>query len=231
MMAFVSEEVACNLRMELFDKMDIIDSRFLARNSKGLVLSRLNHDLMNVREFITLHISEIFAQFLSILFVIVLILTTDWRLSLVYLIALPIYLVFYYYVDVKSKKPYENHHEHLGRMMSYFERALTNRSSFHERGFEKINKAVSSNYVKSRNISNMVLPFTMFLTNLSNITVYIVGVCFLIIGEIQLGTLLAVIICGQLMMKPLKNASSSMTFLETSFSSIKRIFDILEYDK
>lgn len=231
LMAFISEKVAYNLRMELFENLDNIDSKFLQENSKGHLISRLNNDLMNVREFISIHISEIFAQFLLMPFVIILILTTDCRLGLIYLVTLPIYMCCFYWADVKSKDRYENHKMQLGRMMSYFERSLTERSMVHEEGFVKINRMVFDNYVKSRNVSNILLPLTTFLTNISNITVYIVGIFFLINNEIQLGTLLAVIIYGQLLNKPLKKVSSSIVFLETSFSSIKRIFAIIERRK
>ena len=228
-MAFVSEKIAYRLRMDLFDNLEAIEPRFIHENSKGHILSRLNNDLMNIREFISMHISEIFAQFLCILFVIVLILTTDWRLGLIYLVTLPVYVICFYYSDVKSKKPYDDHQKSLGIMMSYFERSLIDRSQFHEEGFEKINHAVTEHYIKSRNISNLVLPITTFLTNLSNISVYILGFYFLVIGEIQLGTLLAVILYGQLLTKPLKKVSTSLITLETSFSSIKRIFEIIDF--
>jgi subfamily B ATP-binding cassette protein MsbA len=227
-MAFIGEKTACNLRMELFEKLDVLDSDFIQENSKGHVLSRLNNDLMNVREFVTVHVSEIFAQVLSILFVIMLVLTTDWRLAMIYLITLPIYIICFYLADVKSKDQYENHQRQLGRMMSYFERSLTDRSRFHERGFVKINRMGSDSFVKSINVSNVLLPLATFLTNLCKITVYIVGLYFLMSHEIQLGTLLAVIIYGQLLTKPLKKVSTSMVFLETSFSSIKRIFAIID---
>lgn len=206
LMVFVGEEIAYNLRMELFEKLDFIDSKFIQQNSKGHIFSRLNNDLMNIREFVTLHVSEIFAQFISIFFVTILILTTDWRLSLIYLVTLPIYVACFYWSDLKSKKPYENHQKQLGRMMSYFERGLANRSHYHEKGFEKINEIVSCNFIKSRNISNTILPVTTFLTNISNITVYIVGFYFLVNNEIQLGTLLTVIIYGQLLIKPAKKS-------------------------
>lgn len=230
LMAVIGEEIAYNLRMELFKKLDIIDSQFLQKNSKGQFMSRLNNDLMNVREFISFHISEIFAQFLSIVFVIILILTTDWRLAMIYLITLPIYIICFYLADVKSKAQYESHQRQIGMMMSYFERGLTNRSMFHEEGFAKINRMASDTFVKSRNVSNAILPATTFLTNLSNITVYILGLYFLMNNEIHLGTLLAVIIYGQLLIKPIKKISSSIIFLEISFSSIKRIFAIIEYE-
>ena len=74
-------------------------------------------------------------------------------------------------------------------------------------------------------------PITIFLTNVSNITVYMAGVYLLSVNEIQLGTLLAVIMYGQLMTKPIKKLSASMASIETAFSSIKRIFAIIDYQK
>jgi len=75
-----------------------------------------------------------------------------------------------------------------------------------------------------------MVPVTNLLTNVSTITVYMAGVYLVSINEIQLGTLLAVIMYGQLMTKPIKKLSTSMASIETAFSSIKRIFAIVEYD-
>ena len=96
---------------------------------------------------------------------------------------------------------------------------------------EKINQTVTSYYVKSRNITKVMGPITTFLINLSNITVSIAGIYFLIANEIHLGTLLAIIMYGQLLTNPIKKLSTSMDSIETAFSSIKRIFAIIDYQK
>ena len=230
-MGVIGEKVAYNLRMKLFDKLDAVGSGFIQENSKGQILSRLNNDVMNIREFVSFRITEIFAQILSIVLVMVLMVMTDFRLSLIYLMILPVYVICFYLCDYKSKSYYDGHQKHLGRLMSYFERGLSNRDSFHEKGFKKINQTVIDYYVKSRNVTNFMEPITIFLTNVSNITVYMAGVYFLSVNEIQLGTLLAVIMYGQLMTKPIKKLSASMASIETAFSSIKRIFVIIDYQK
>ena len=230
-MGIIGEKVAYNLRMELFDKIDVVGSQFIQENSKGHILSRLNNDLMSVKEFLSFGFSEIYAQILLIIFVVVLILMTDWRLGLVYLVILPIYLLCFYVCHVKSKTNFNGHQKYLGRMMGYFERGLADRDSFHEEGFEKINQTVIVYYAKSRNIAKVMMPITTFLINISNITIYIVGIYFLIGNEIGLGTLMAVIMYGELLSKPIKKLSTSMTSIETSFSSIKRIFAIIDYQK
>ena len=194
-MGVIGEKVAYNLRMKLFDKIDLVGSGFIQENSKGQILSRLNNDVMNIREFVSSRISEIYAQILSIVLVMV------------------------------------GHQKHLGRLMGNFERGLSNRDSFHEKGFEKLNQTVIDYYTKSKNVTNVMVPVTTFLTNISTITVYMVGIYFLSVNEIQLGTLLAVIMYGQLMTKPIKKLCTSMASIETSFSSIKRLFAIIDYQK
>ena len=82
-MGVIGEKVAYNLRMKLFDKLDAVGSGFIQENSKGQILSRLNNDVMNIREFVSFRISEIFAQILSIVLVMVLMVMTDFRLSLI----------------------------------------------------------------------------------------------------------------------------------------------------
>ena len=228
-MGVTGEKVAYNLRMKLFDKLDAVGSGFIQENSKGLVLSRLNNDVMNIREFVSSKFTEIYAQILFIVFVIVLIVMTDFRLSLIYLVILPVYAVCFYVCDVKSKNYYDGHQMQLGRLMSYFERGLSNRDSFHEKWFKKMNQTVIDYYVKSKNVTNFMVPVTTLLTNISKITVYIAGIYFLAGNEIQIGTLLAVIMYGQLLTDPIKKLSSSMATIETSFSSIKRIFAIIDY--
>lgn len=76
-----------------------------------------------------------------------------------------------------------------------------------------------------------MVPITTFLINISNIAVYIVGIYFLTGNEIGLGTLLAVIMYGELLTRPIKKLSTSMASVETSFSSIKRIFSIIDYQR
>ena len=116
-------------------------------------------------------------------------------------------------------------------MMSYFERGLSNRDAFHEKEFKNINQTVIDYYAKSKNITNLMEPVTTFLTNISTITVYLVGIYLLSVNEIPLGILLEFIMYAGLLTKPIKKLSTSMASIETLFSSIKRIFAIIEYEK
>lgn len=94
-----------------------------------------------------------------------------------------------------------------------------------------MNQNVIDNYTKSRNVTNLMEPITIFLTNASNIILYLGGIYLLSINEILLGTLLAAIMYGKLITKPIGKLSTSMASIETAFSSVKRIFAIIDYEK
>ena len=230
-MGILGEKVAYNLRMNLIRKIDNIGSDFIKENSKGHIMSRINNDVMNVREFVSSRFTEVYVQIILIIFVMILMVLTDLRLSLVYLVILPIYIICFYLCDVKSRAYYDGHQKHLGRMMSYFERGLSNRDAFHEKEFKNINQTVIDYYAKSKNITNLMEPVTTFLTNISTITVYMVGIYLLSVNEIPLGILLEFIMYAGLLTKPIKKLSTSMASIETLFSSIKRIFAIIEYEE
>ena len=91
--------------MQLFDKMDLIGSGFIQENSKGQILSRLNNDVMNIREYVASRFSEIYAQILTIVLVLVIILMTDIRLALVYLVMVPVYLICFYLKNARIPQP------------------------------------------------------------------------------------------------------------------------------
>lgn len=232
-MIFVGEETAYNLRIQMYDK--LANSEIIHRKSVGNILSRINNDLMNIRDFITVHVCEIFAELLTISLVIVLIWTADWRMCLIYLVSIPIFSVCFYYYDVNSMKSFETHQNLLGNLMGFIDECLESHSfiksefqhEYVERDFEEINFEIKDRYTSTRYHSGLIPPLTTFLTNLRNIIVYIFGIYLLMSHEIQLGTLLTIIIYGKLLTTPVKKLSSSITSLETSFSSIKRVFEVI----
>ena len=105
-----------------------------------------------------------------------------------------------------------------------------------EEKFDELNFEAKNKYISTRYKSGMIAPITTFLTNFSNITIYMLGIYMLgiymlINHEIQLGTLLTIIIYGKLLTKPIRKTGNSLNSIETSFASIKRIFDIVEFYK
>lgn len=236
-MVFVGEETTYDLRMQLYDKIN--ESEKTNEESMGSILSRMNNDLMNVKDYITVHLTEMISQSLSVLIVSILMLTTNYELGLIYIASMIVYIVILYYYDHKTKDLFKKHQNRLGTLMEYIGSALDNLHAIKnnneenevENEFDEINVEARENYKFSRYNTGLIQPISNFITNLSNMTVYLFGTYLLINHQITLGALLSILIYGQLLRQPLKVLSSSLGTTETAFSSLVRIFEIISPKK
>lgn len=236
MMIFVGEKTTYKLRMKLYDVLFSAELKHIYANTSGNIMSRLNTDLMNVRYFIIYYLSEYLGVLLTIIFTIDLIISTNYKLSLIYLSLLPLFGIVIYYFDYRSKPKYKKHQNEIGKMMGFMGETVSNHTAvlaYHcqdyiEEKFEKMNYDVDKYYKSSRLSTGAIPPFSRLFINLGNICAYLYGVYMLINHEILLGSLLAVILYGKLLTKPLLRASALLTSLQSSLASLDRVLEIIE---
>ncbi|WP_405290193.1 ABC transporter ATP-binding protein [Methanobrevibacter sp.] len=235
-MIFVGEKVAYRLRMKLYDSLVSAQLKHVYSDTSGNIMSRLNSDLMNVRTFIIYYLSEYVGVIIAFIFTLALIISTNYKLSLIYISLLPIFGIVLYYFDFKSKPNYIKHQNEMGNMIGFMGEVVANHTAiltynchdYVEEKFEELNNEVDKYYKSSRFSTGAVPPFAQLFINVGNIIVYLYGVYMLINNEILLGTLLTVILYGKLLTKPLLRASALLTSWQTSLASLDRILEIIE---
>ena len=218
-MIFVGEKVAYRLRMKLYDSLVSAQLKHVYSDTSGNIMSRLNSDLMNVRTFIIYYLSEYVGVIIAFIFTLALIISTNYKLSLIYISLLPIFGIVLYYFDFKSKPNYIKHQNEMGNMIGFMGEVVANHTAiltyncqdYVEEKFEELNNEVDKYYKSSRFSTGAVPPFAQLFINVGNIIVYLYGVYMLINNEILLGTLLTVILYGKLLTKPLLRASALLT--------------------
>lgn len=235
-MIVVAEKITYSLRMKLYDGLLDAQLKNIHSNTSGNIMARINNDLMNVRNFIMVYLSEFLAVVITLVLSSVLMITTDWRLGLCYLCLLPIYILCLCFSTIKSRLKYKRHHDAIGKMIGFMGDSISNHilirvydsPEYFERNFEKINDEIGEYYKSSRFITGLIPPITQLITNLGNIGVYLYGVYLLINHEIRIGSLLAVVLYIQIATKPFRRTGSILTSIETSFASLDRVLEITE---
>ena len=235
-MIFVGEKVAYDLRMKLYDGLVGAQLNNIYSDSSGNIVSRINNDLMNVRSFIISYLSEFLAVITTLILTIDLIISINIKLSLIYLGLMPILAIILYYFGFRSKPKYKKHQNEMGKLIGLMSDVVTNHiaiqayncQDYVEDKFEKINYDLDEYYKSSRFSTGAIPPFARLIINLGNILVYLYGVYMLINHEILLGTLLTVILYGELLIKPLLKATNIITAMETSLASLDRVLDIIK---
>ena len=85
--------VEADLREDLFTKMQTLDFEFFDKNRTGQLLSRITGDLFEITEFSHHGPEDLFIAGVTIIGAIIIMFTIQWKLALVILIIIPLFLV------------------------------------------------------------------------------------------------------------------------------------------
>ncbi len=90
LLAFIGERVMADLRIKLFEHLQFLSLSFYNERRTGELVSRLTNDVSTVRALVTSDISTGLSQVLTFIGALVLIIITDWRLTLFMFALIPV---------------------------------------------------------------------------------------------------------------------------------------------
>ncbi len=234
----IGEDITYNLRIQLYEKITTIALKAIKSKSSGNVMTRLNNDLMSVSNMLILHLLDYISYAVTVIIGIFLLVNENLTLSLIYIFGIIILVSVYTFIGIKAETEYKEHQNKVGVLGGYLGDSLTNHLAIHsynsedyiEENFKRINNEVKHSYFSSRFKTGLNPISTIVLINLGTIIIYILGVYFLINGEITIGTLLTIILYGKILISPLKILSNSLSTIETAFASLKRLDEVLSHE-
>jgi len=91
--ARVGEGVICDLRHELYANLQRMSLRFFTNTQTGELMSRLNNDVMGAQTAISSTIVGIVTQLVQAIAVLTVMLTLEWRLTLISVIIMPLFIL------------------------------------------------------------------------------------------------------------------------------------------
>ncbi len=94
LLSFIGERVMADLRLRLFDHLQYLSLSFFNERRTGEIVSRLTNDVSTVRSVVTSDISTAISQVLTFIGALILIIVTDWRLTLFMFALIPAVMLF-----------------------------------------------------------------------------------------------------------------------------------------
>jgi len=91
--ATVGEGVIYDLRVALFSKLQRMSLRFFTNTKIGELMSRLNNDVVGAQNAISNTIVDIVTNIIEVLATLAVMLTLEWRLTLISIIILPLFII------------------------------------------------------------------------------------------------------------------------------------------
>lgn len=239
MASTVTLRVSNQLRNNISEKINRVPMTLFQRIPSGDILSRMTNDVQLLSQTLSNSIPTIVAAVSQFLGCLVMMFTTEWRMSLVAIGATLLGFLLMGVITASSQKFFVAQQTALGNLNGYVEEMYSGHSVVRisraghkmKEDFEKYNQAVCDANRKAQFLSGIMQPLMTFVGNLGYVAVCIYGSMLAMDGTIAFGVIVAFILYVRLFTSPLSQIAQGMTQLQTAAASGNRIFRFLEEEE
>jgi ATP-binding cassette subfamily B protein len=234
----VGEGLIYDLRVALFDKVQRMPVAFFTRTQTGALISRLNNDVIGAQSAITSTLGTAVSNAVILLTTVVAMVALEWRLTLLSLVVLPLFIVPARRVGKRlqaiAAKQMDLNAQMNTQMQERFNVAgavlvkLFGRHRDEVTAFSGRAAGVRDSGVLAAMYGRVFFVALGLVGALGAIAVYGIGAQLVISGDVTAGTLVALAALVARVYMPLTALSNARVELLTSFVSFDRVFEVLD---
>lgn len=234
-MSQISADITYKMRKEISQKLDHLPLSYFDRVTQGEVLSRVTNDVDAISTTLNQSLSEIITSLTRIIGVMIMMLTISVPMTLIGLIMVPLTMIFVRVIVGKSQGHFRRQQEYLGHINGHVEEMygghMILKSYNGEQGsfehFESLNDTLFTSAWFSQFLSNLMMPVTLFFSNVGYVAVAIFGGYLTIQGEISIGDIQAFIQYLRSFQLPLMQIANIANVLQQTAAAAERVFEFL----
>ena len=234
----VGEGIIFDLRCQLYQHIQGMSLRFFTATKTGELISRLNNDVVGAQQAITGTFVSIASNIVSVAAILVVMLRAEWRLTLLAVAALPLFVLPARRVARLLRRVSEQQMDHNAKMSSILQETFNVSGAllvklFGRQSDEATRFSGEAGQVRDLGVRRALIGRWFFaslglVSAVGTAAVFWVGGALVIGGEVSLGTVVMFFaLVGQLY-GPLSAISNTRVELATSLVSFERVFEVLD---
>ncbi|MTJ48979.1 ABC transporter ATP-binding protein [Dolichospermum sp. UHCC 0259] len=232
----LGQKITADIREDLFTHVTSLAVRFFDRTPVGKLITRLTSDVESLGDVFSTGAVGIVSDLLSMVVIVGLMFSIQWQLaSLLIFILLPVTWLMIYFQQQYRDANYKTREE-LSKLNSQLQENIVGINVVQLFRREKFNaelfRATNQRYIKEVDISiwyDSAVSATLEWVGLIAIAgVLWLGGRLLLNQQISFGILSAFILYAQQFFEPLRNFAEKFTVIQSGFTAIERVVDILD---
>jgi ABC-type multidrug transport system fused ATPase/permease subunit len=224
------------LRLAIFDHVLAQRAAFFDRNPVGRLVTRLTTDVDVINEMFAAGALTILMDVATLLGIIAIMLTIDWRLALVTLGLVPVLALSVNYFRVTARRNYRLIRDRLARLNAYLQEAMTGMTVIQlfarERHSQDRFDALNDEFRRANHATNFyeaaLFSIVEAISSMSLAVIVWYGGGEIVAGALAFGTLVAFIEYMQRFFVPVRDFSTKYAVMQSAMSSSERIFELLD---
>jgi len=236
LLAFVGERVMADLRLRLFSHLQGLSLSFFNERRTGELVSRLTNDVSTVRALVTSDVSTALSQALTFIGALILILVTDWRLTIFMLALIPLGVGAAALLGRRLRPLSSAVQDQLAAATSVVEEAIGGvrvvqsftREAYEVQRFrDNIEKTFALAMRRTR-LSSMFGPLMSFIGFAGVVSIFWFGGHEVLAGRLSAGQLFMFLILTLTIAGSIGQFSGLWTGLQETLGATQRLFEILD---
>jgi len=234
----IGEGLIFDLRRMIFDHVQRQSIAFFTRTQTGALISRLNSDVIGAQSAFTATLSGVISNVLSLIIVVTTMLILSWKITLLALILLPLFLFPTKWVGRKLQRFTRESFQLNAEMSSVMTERFNVSGALLAKLYGDSKSEVDQFAIKARKVADIGINiallnriFFIALTSIASVATaitYGVGGHLSINKEITIGTLLAVTALLARLYGPLTALSNVRVDVMNALVSFERVFEVLD---
>ncbi|MGI8316647.1 ABC transporter ATP-binding protein [Halobacillus mangrovi] len=235
LLAYIGEHIVSFIRRELWGKVLHLPISYFDEHESGETMSRITQDTNTVKNLITNHLVSFVTGIISIIGAVIILLTIDWRMTLIMLLAVPIaFLIILplgrkmYKVSKQMQDEMADFSANLGRVLSEIRLVKSSNAEIAEN--KKGRNGISQLFtygLKEAKIQAVISPFMTTIIMVVLVILIGYGGVRVASGALSAGSLVAIIIYMFQIVVPFSQLATFMTAFQKAMGATERIQGML----
>lgn len=236
--ARAGEGIIYDLRNQMFDHLGRMSMRFFTNTKSGEIVSRFNNDVVGAQSAITGTIPEILTNVVTLVSTLAVMLTIEWRLALLSVAVLPLFLLPARRVGLILRKIRRQALDYNADMSSQITETLTvsgallmktfDRLPDEERKFTQISANVRDIGIRRAEVSQLFFMGLGLVGAVGSALVYWVGGWMVLNDALTVGTIVAFTAYLTRLYGPISALTNVQVEFVTALVSFERVFEYLD---
>ncbi len=233
---WLGQHVVKNLRMKVFGHTINLRLSYFDRTAVGTSTTRTINDLETINSVFTEGIIQIIADLLTIVFVIVFMMISNWRMALISMVSFPLILYATYIFKEGIKSTFQSVRTQVARLNAFLQERITGMRivqafTAEDREYEKfreINDEHRKANIRSVWYYSVFFPVVEIITALALALMVWYGAQNVINGTATVGQITAFILYLNMLFRPLRMLADKFNTLQMGFVAAERVFAVLD---
>ena len=236
LMLKLSANMLCRIRDDLFEKLQRLPVKFFDGHPTGEIMSRFSNDIDNIEAMISNSLTSIISGVITLLGTFVFMITTNWILTLITVVFIPIFALGGAAIGKMSQKYYSSQQAALGAVNGYIEESVTGQKVVkvfnHEdecvEEFGLLNDDMRDKQFKAQFWGGIMGPIMGNMSQVSYAVTVGIGGILMIAGLLTPGGLAIFANYSRQFSMPINQLSQQMASIFSALAGAERVFEIMD---